>query len=220
MSRKLVRIVAFAGFAAALVGAADLLPSMTGNNPVHAEPRMRAASVTAVQPMAPYYADWQDRLSVADDKQDMSDAALAVSIDPDLIDLNDELQCLAMNIYHEARGESSAGRMAVAHVTLNRAASPRFPDNICDVVKQGGETRRHRCQFSWWCDGKSDRPKDSAAWEESVFAAITAMTFGHDDVTGDALFYHADYVNPYWAGKMTRTGRIGRHIFYRDEPKS
>lgn len=138
-------------------------------------------------------------------------------LDPEAIDLTDELQCLAMNIYHEARGESIEGRMAVAYVTLNRMASDRFPDSICAVVKQGGETRRHRCQFSWWCDGRSDRPLDQQAWHDSVFSAIDAVMFSQHDTTGKALFYHADYVKPSWARKMTRTSRIGRHIFYRDE---
>ena len=70
----------------------------------------------------------------------------------------ESLRCMALNIYHEARGEPIEGKIAVGHVVLNRAASRRFPGQICAVVKQGGENRRYRCQFSWWCDGRSDRP--------------------------------------------------------------
>ena len=74
------------------------------------------------------------------------------------IALSDEITCLAQNIYFEARSEPVAGMLAVGHVVLNRVASDRFPDTVCKVIRQGGERRRHRCQFSWWCDGRSDKP--------------------------------------------------------------
>ena len=76
-----------------------------------------------------------------------------------------EIECLAQNIYHEARSESTAGRMAVALVTLNRVKDQRFPNTICGVVKQtkyypSGKIDLHSCQFSWYCDGKPDTIKD------------------------------------------------------------
>ena len=81
--------------------------------------------------------------------------------------VTEDLNCLALNIYFEARSEPLDGKLAVGHVVLNRAADKRYPNKICEVVKQGGEKRRNKCQFSWWCDGRSDRPRDLQAWKES-----------------------------------------------------
>mgnify|MGYP003314693505 CR=1 FL=1 len=68
------------------------------------------------------------------------------------VDRFEEMYCLAKNIYFESRDQPYIGRLAVAQVTMNRVKSEEFPDTICDVVTQGGE-RKHRCQFSWYCDG-------------------------------------------------------------------
>ncbi|WNK00834.1 cell wall hydrolase [Thalassospiraceae bacterium LMO-JJ14] len=125
-----------------------------------------------------------------------------------------ELRCLALNIYWEARSESIPGQLAVAAVTLNRVESPRFPASVCDVVRQGGEVRRHRCQFSWWCDGKKDDPLDMNAWRRATTLARLASSGVIDDPTRGALWYHADYVTPHWAGAKEKVAKIGRHIFY------
>lgn len=130
-------------------------------------------------------------------------------------DLNSEFRCLALNVYWEARSESALGQFAVAAVTLNRVAHKRFPGTICGVVQQGGAERRHRCQFSWWCDGKSDVPTNRAAWQAAKSIAYTALFFDPPDPTGGALWYHADYVNPSWSKAMSHTATIGRHIYYR-----
>lgn len=127
-----------------------------------------------------------------------------------------ELECLALNIYHEARGEPPEGQLAVAQVVLNRASDRRFPNHVCDVVKDGGEEMRYRCQFSWWCDGRSDKPSDFAAWQQSRRAASAALSGHATDPTFGALWYHADYVRPGWAETMTRMTSIGSHIFYLD----
>jgi len=82
--------------------------------------------------------------------------AAANSNDQAQMTANDALRCMALNIYFEARGEPFLGKIAVGHVVLNRIAHSRYPSNACDVIRQGGERRRHRCQFSWWCDGRSD----------------------------------------------------------------
>lgn len=126
----------------------------------------------------------------------------------------EQLHCLALNIYWEARSEPVTGQLAVAAVTLNRVQNPRFPSNVCDVVRQGGEIRRHRCQFSWWCDGKKDDPKDAESWRRANTLARLSTAGIVDDPTRGALWYHADYVNPYWAEKKERVAQIGRHIFY------
>ncbi len=126
-----------------------------------------------------------------------------------------ELRCLALNIYWEARSESPKGQFAVAAVTLNRVAHERFPGTICGVVMQGGAERRHQCQFSWWCDGKSDKPTNNAAWQAAKSIAYTALFFDPPDPTQGALWYHADYVKPSWSRSMSRTATIGRHVYYR-----
>ena len=123
-----------------------------------------------------------------------------------------EHQCLALNVYWEARSESDMGRQAVAAVTLNRVENSAFPDSVCAVVTQGGE-RRNRCQFSWWCDGKSDQPKNAEAWTEARQVAWAALNEDLSDPTGGALFYHASYVKPSWAKRMAK---IGEHIFFAD----
>ena len=127
--------------------------------------------------------------------------------------------CLAMNIYHEARGEPLAGQLAVGLVTMNRVESPRFPDDICSVVKQGrywqGNPVRNKCAFSWWCDGKSDTPQDDDAWAESIHLAWRIQQDTVTDFTDGATHYHATYVNPYWADEHNYIVQIGQHLFYR-----
>ena len=126
----------------------------------------------------------------------------------------ENLRCLALNIYHEARGEPLQGKIAVAYVVLNRVAAAGFPGDVCEVIKQGGERRRYRCQFSWWCDGRSDRPRDLAAWRESLLVALLIKRGATDDPTEGALWYHADNVRPYWAKIFKKHLKIGKHIFY------
>jgi spore germination cell wall hydrolase CwlJ-like protein len=128
--------------------------------------------------------------------------------------IDEELHCLALNIYHEARSEPRSGQIAVARVTLNRVESSAFPGSVCDVVKQGGE-KRNRCQFSWWCDGKSDEPTEPRAWRRSLEIGKRVLADKVADPTNGALFYHADYVQPKWSRSFDRTAQIGRHLFYR-----
>lgn len=132
------------------------------------------------------------------------------------------VECLAKNIYFEARNESLAGRIAVGQTTLNRVRSKKFPGSICDVVYQGshfknGTPKRDMCQFSWYCDGASDKIKNKRAWAESIRVA-SYLANGRNwilDITDGAEFYHADYVSPRWARSKKKTTQIDRHIFYR-----
>lgn len=133
---------------------------------------------------------------------------------PTLSPEDQDLHCLALNIYHEARSEPESGQIAVAKVTLNRVRSKAFPESVCAVVKQGG-AKRDRCQFSWWCDGQSDQPKNKRAWRKALEIARRVMDDAAPDPTGGALYYHANYSNPSWSGAYKRTARIGRHLFYR-----
>ncbi|MBK5940226.1 cell wall hydrolase [Halochromatium roseum] len=128
--------------------------------------------------------------------------------------IDEELHCLALNIYHEARSEPLSGQIAVAQVTLNRVASKSFPHSVCEVVKQGGQ-KRNRCQFSWWCDGKSDQPTEMKAWRKSLDLGRRVLAEQMSDPTDGALFYHATYVSPKWSRSFQRTTQIGRHLFYR-----
>ncbi|MDX2221615.1 MAG: cell wall hydrolase [Rhodospirillaceae bacterium] len=151
--------------------------------------------------------------------------ARALDIPEDLqIDLSsivvsrDELICLALNDYWEARSEITAGRVAVAHVVLNRAMDSRFPSNLCDVVKQTRTGQLHRCQFSWYCDGKTDRPYSPTAWRDSlkIAAAVLQKDSSMVDPTDGALWYHADFIQPDWALGYESTTVIGTHVFYRE----
>lgn len=142
---------------------------------------------------------------------------------PILLFADKQHQCLSLNIYFEARSSSFADQIAVADVTLNRVKSPRFPNTICTVVRQGqyykGQPIKHRCQFSWYCDGESDKPLNKQAWYEAQSLALLMMyTQKYRGITEGALFYHADYVKPYWTSSMQYIGTIGRHKFYK-EPK-
>jgi spore germination cell wall hydrolase CwlJ-like protein len=125
-----------------------------------------------------------------------------------------DLDCLALNIYFEARGEPLIGQRAVGHVVVNRVADSQFPSSICQVVRQGGEVARHRCQFSWWCDGRSDNPVDLAAWRKSRNVAWEILSGGAKDPTHGALWYHAAYLQPQWQIELVKHRQIGRHVFY------
>ena len=133
-----------------------------------------------------------------------------------------QLDCMAKNIYFEAAVESTAGKLAVAQVTLNRVNSNRFPNTICGVVKQGkhysnGFPIRDRCQFSWYCDGKHDEPFQGKMWKESTELARYVMKHPNlKDITDGSTHYHADYIpDPRWANPKERTVKIDTHIFYK-----
>ena len=122
--------------------------------------------------------------------------------------------CLSEARYFEARGEDLWGQMAVAEVILNRADSSRFPDNVCAVVRDG-TGRRHRCQFSYYCDGKVEAIGNPTAYERIKKIAAMMIEGRARVLTGGAVFYHTDAVAPSWMHAMEQTTVIGDHIFYR-----
>lgn len=135
---------------------------------------------------------------------------------PASADTASELKCLATAIYFEARGEPEDGQLAVAQVVLNRVKNPAYPDTICGVVYQN-KSKRNRCQFSFACDGRADRVSDQTAWanaEELARRSVEEQKATFIAEVGSATHYHATYVRPRWAGRMTETDKIGRHIFY------
>ena len=157
----------------------------------------------------------------------------------------DELWCLSKNIYFEARAESHSGKQAVANVTKNRVVSEDHPDTYCGVVKEGPVReswktkqdktlapedriyypRKHRCQFSWWCDGEKDTiwikymngdtiEANMTAWRESVYIALETLA-GHlyDNTGGSTYYYNHNLVYPYWAKQFELVEVIGNHTF-------
>ena len=126
-----------------------------------------------------------------------------------------QLRCLTQNIYWEAASEPFEGKVAVAQVTMNRAASGRFPADVCAVVYQKNIIySRVVCQFSWYCDGTHRvRPVHQPLYRESAEVAKKVLLEGFRlPSLKNAMYYHADYVKPGW-GKTPIT-KIGRHIFY------
>ena len=135
---------------------------------------------------------------------------------PASADTEKERNCLATAIYFEARGEPEAGQLAVAQVVLNRVKNPAYPNTICGVVFQN-QTKRNRCQFSFACDGRPERVTDKSAWakaQELARRSVEEQRATFIEEVGSATHYHATYVPPRWAGRMTKTDKIGRHIFY------
>lgn len=128
-----------------------------------------------------------------------------------------DIRCLAENIYFEARGEPLRGQYAVAEVTMNRLASPHFPDTVCDVVHDTRwDTARRRlvAHFSWTAF-KLRLESGSPEWKQAMDVATVVYDGRHQPIVPDALFYHATSVNPYWASSKKVVARIGNHIFYR-----
>ena len=161
-----------------------------------------------------------------------------LELPPKLVSEDPQAVCMALNIYYESRSDNLAGQYAVADVVLNRVQDSRYPNSVCEVVYQGpvreswktkqdpdlSESERiylpirHKCQFSWYCDGKSDDPKSETGWAQAQYVAGAIMYSGkYRGMTEGATHYHATYVKPKWRFDrgMNHIGRIGAHIFYR-----
>ena len=128
-----------------------------------------------------------------------------------------KLTCLALNVYHEARGEPVAGQYAVASVTLNRVASPRYPDTVCEVVYQKNWDRlrgRYVGAFSWTEFDRKPALKNKE-WQQALRIAEDLYTGEQSPDLEGALFYHARSITPSWARHKEPVARIGQHVFYR-----
>ncbi len=183
-----------------------------------------AVTVVVASLAVPAFAEKPDKPPGGSDKIQAEIDALGADLDAEIaaaepaaaeIVVSDELKCLALTIYFEARGEPDEGKRAVGHVVMNRASHPLFPRKVCEVVQQGGERFRFRCQFTWWCDGQSDQPAERLAWEKCKALARQIYWDASRDPTAGALWYHADYVRPRWRSRLARGAKIGRHVFYR-----
>ena len=142
-----------------------------------------------------------------------------------------DVLCLAKNIYFEAGVESTAGKLAVANVTINRTVQERFPNTICEVVQEGihyynARKKNHypvrdRCQFSWYCDGKIDEPRPGRIWTSAQGLAVKVLIQSYEqsliDITDGATHYHANWMEkfPKWSEEKIVVTSIDNHIFYR-----
>ena len=127
--------------------------------------------------------------------------------------LDDAITCLARSIYWEAKGKSSADMEAVASVVMNRLGHEGFPDTVCAVVKQGSETKN--CQFSWWCDGRSDQVQEETQYMIAKEIARKALNKQLNDRTHGAMYFHDRNVNPDWASKYIKTTETSMFLFYK-----
>lgn len=131
----------------------------------------------------------------------------------------DPVTCLATNIYFEARGEPTAGQLAVGFVVLNRVKSKKYPNTVCDVVYQAKYLHkvpiRHKCQFSWYCDGELEVIREKEAYDKAKNLARYLIEGSPIDITDGSLFYHSLSVDPYWNKSVDKTIVIGNHIFYK-----
>ncbi len=183
--------------------------------PMDATPMEIAAAPVSLQSPRldrPGYGD----MTILPKSDDLDRPRYAELIDPD--NLNKEQRCLAEAVYFEARSEPVEGQAAVAQVVLNRVKSGLYPSSICGVVYQN----RHRhlaCQFTFACEGKSLRIRDTESWERAkqvASAVLEGKTYLAD--VGGATHYHADYVRPSWSRRLKKMDVIGRHIFYKLKP--
>ena len=148
-----------------------------------------------------------------------------------------ELYCLAMNIYHESKSEPLAGQYAVADVTINRTLDTRYPNTVCEVVmqarmKESWKTKqypdlpdserkyvpiRNKCQFSWYCDGLSDKPREPDAWLDALARTVIAVDLYNKgfDITHGSTHYHFKNIKPYWSTSLDYITTIDDHHFYK-----
>jgi spore germination cell wall hydrolase CwlJ-like protein len=127
--------------------------------------------------------------------------------------LDDPLTCLSRTIFWEAKGGTAADMEAVASVVLNRVGHEGFPGTVCEVVKQG--SKQHACQFSWWCDGRSNHVDEDAPYTNAKEVARKALNQQLPDRTGGAMYFHSRKVKPDWARKYIKTAETEKFLFYK-----
>ncbi|WP_263263187.1 cell wall hydrolase [Pseudomonas sp. RIT-PI-S] len=127
--------------------------------------------------------------------------------------VDDAITCLARTVYWEAKGGSETNMEAVANVVMNRLGHEGFADTVCGVVKQGVEQKN--CQFSWWCDGRSDQVQEEDRYTLAKAIAGKALNQQLADHTGGALYFHDRKVAPGWGKTYIRTGATDKFVFYK-----
>ncbi|MEY4238181.1 MAG: hypothetical protein RL339_782 [Pseudomonadota bacterium] len=173
---------------------------------IQTEPTIPTISEPVIQPLP--QADAQtDGLALEAEAPRAVSLAELVMLQPQPAELSRELNCLAAAIYHEAKGESLAGQLAVGRVIVARSKSGRFPDSYCGVVFQPS-------QFSFVRgNGLPTGPRTARQWKNAVAVAQIAHEGTWRSPVEGALFFHAAYVSPGW--RLTRMARVDNHVFYR-----
>lgn len=196
-------------FASALANAATLDAAMNQDVPVQLVNVQEHHVVPATQdipaPVLPN-AEIAQPLPTQTEDDDFATLSAAVAAQDAPAALGSELNCLAVGVYYESKGEPLAGQLAVAEVILNRTTSGRFPRSVCSVIKQRG-------QFSFVRGGQLPTPPANAQWRKALAVAQVAQKDLWNSPVGEALYFHARYVNPGW--KRPRVGTVGNHVFYR-----
>jgi len=220
---RIVRAAGFAAAAFALVAGASYSDPAAAGETVSAAP----AVVTAQAPQASTMTDpnlfskmWANVTALVTPKPETPAPATAAVVAPaaQLADLvlayagtqtgDREMECLANAVYFEARSEPIEGQLAVAEVVMNRAASGRYPTDLCSVITQ-------KAQFSFIRRGRFPRAdRGSEAWKKAVAIASIAKQKLAGNLPSSVLWYHATYVSPSWGKRLTRQTQIGLHIFY------
>lgn len=131
----------------------------------------------------------------------------------------EDVTCMALTLYHEARGEGDRGMFAVGYVVMNRVDDKRFPPSVCKVIYQGkrvhGRLVHNRCQFNWACDGRSDVPKNKEMYKHcEELAKLVLLKFAPNPV-GKSIFYHEVRYHPRWARHSRFVARVGHQLFYK-----
>jgi spore germination cell wall hydrolase CwlJ-like protein len=212
------RIVRAAGFAAA---AFALVAGASYSDPASAGETAAAASATApasgkdLSDPNVFSRMWANVTALVTPAPEAPGPAPANATLADLVAAHEavatadrEAECLANAVYFEARSEPIEGQLAVAEVVLNRAASGRYPTDLCSVITQ-------KAQFSFIRRGKFPRAnRDSDAWKKAVAIAAIARQKLAGTLPSGVLWYHATYVSPKWGKRLTKQTQIGLHIFY------
>ncbi len=155
----------------------------------------------------------------AADKDPASKAEIITKTEAQVVDpagakpVDEPLTCLARTIYWEAKGGTPADMDAVAHVVLNRVGHEGFPGTVCEVVKEGADKKV--CQFSWWCDGRSDDVQEADRYSIAKEIARKALNQQSPDATHGAMYFHDRKVKPDWAGKYLKTAETNEFLFYK-----
>lgn len=156
----------------------------------------------------------KERLAPAVPQSEIITQSEAQAVDPaGVAVVDDAIVCLSRTIYWEAKGGTDADMEGVANVVLNRLGHEGYPDTICGVVKQGMEKKV--CQFSWWCDGRSDQVKEDDRYAASKEIARKALNQQLSDRTKGAMFFHDRNARPAWASEYIRTAETGKFMFYK-----
>lgn len=133
------------------------------------------------------------------------------SINMDNIENIKEVACLSQAVHGEAGNQSFEGKVAVAHVILNRARDENFPDTPCAVIKQPGQF-----DFKPRKLYPEKNPALQTQMEESIQAAVAAMNGNHPDPTKGALFFANPKISTdqAWLKRLKKLVKIDEHVFY------